>query len=144
MVVSTNLKNISQVGSVPQIGVRITKYLKAPPGWGRYLPKLFKNTLPETDPLVSGSRVIPPTTPPSQPPSLKESTPPKTNFTPHVFTHFNHQPAHHPCQSHFSQMPLVPTSPASWSKLPIQNHGKGSPGGSYGSRLLMGLGGGTS
>ena len=31
LVVSTHLKNISQIGSFPQVGVRIKKYLKQPP-----------------------------------------------------------------------------------------------------------------
>ena len=31
LVISTHLKNISQIGSFPQIGVKIKKYLKPPP-----------------------------------------------------------------------------------------------------------------
>ena len=31
LVVSTRLKNISQIGNLPQIGVKINKYLKPPP-----------------------------------------------------------------------------------------------------------------
>ena len=37
LVGSTHLKNISQIGNLPQIGVKIKKYLKPPP---RYVLKL--------------------------------------------------------------------------------------------------------
>ena len=40
LVVSTHLKNISQNGNLPQIGVKIKKYLKPPP---RY-PQVFQHT----------------------------------------------------------------------------------------------------
>ena len=33
LVVSTHLNNISQIGKLPQIGLKIKKYLKPPPSW---------------------------------------------------------------------------------------------------------------
>ncbi len=40
--VSTHLKNISQIGNLPQIGVKINKYLKPPPS------KVWQSIVKET------------------------------------------------------------------------------------------------
>ena len=37
LVVSTRLKNISQIGSFPQVGVNMNKHLKPPPSFQYFL-----------------------------------------------------------------------------------------------------------
>ena len=57
LVVSTHLKNISQMGNLPQIVVKIKKtYLKPPPGffWGKPLLRHHHSILLNSNPLVWG------------------------------------------------------------------------------------------
>ena len=46
LVVSTHLKNISQIGSFPQVGVKINKYLKPPPRYVLAFIVCFKHIVP--------------------------------------------------------------------------------------------------